>query len=246
MTMKVGLGREVVMLGAMVLAHLLGDYVFQTDRLANWKSRNLFGVLVHGAIVTLCTWLCSLPFDLHWWPYALMVGMLHIVIDGTRVRLRGIGPALELLLFLLDQACHGAVLALVLLASRWWGPHPAQTALGAWLQRGNRLAFAIGYVLLSMPSWVMVHFLVKGTGAESKSLPGRPGEKYLAMIERGLITTLVLGGQFILVPLVVAPRLFLESRVLQVDVERIGYLGELLLSVSVAIAVGIALRARMS
>jgi hypothetical protein len=50
----------------MFLAHLLGDYVFQGDRIAVWKSRSLWGVLVHGAIVTAFAWLCSLPFSASW------------------------------------------------------------------------------------------------------------------------------------------------------------------------------------
>jgi hypothetical protein len=61
------------MVEMMLLAHLLGDYVFQTDALVRWKLRSLWGVVAHGAVVTLCLWLCSLPFSLTWWPYALGV-----------------------------------------------------------------------------------------------------------------------------------------------------------------------------
>ena len=43
------------MLQAMLLAHLLGDYVLQNDALARWKSRSLWGVAAHGAVVTACT-----------------------------------------------------------------------------------------------------------------------------------------------------------------------------------------------
>jgi len=48
---------------AMYLAHLVGDYVLQWDALARWKSRELKGVLAHGMIVLIVTWLLSLPFD---------------------------------------------------------------------------------------------------------------------------------------------------------------------------------------
>jgi hypothetical protein len=233
------------MIGVMFLAHLLGDYVFQTDTLARWKARSAWGVLAHGAIVTLCTWLCSLPFDPGWWPWALLIGVTHAGIDWARVSARVVGPAAELALFAADQACHAGVIGLALYLSGWLGERPAETALGLWLQGGDRLALASGYVLLSMPAWVMVHFLVHGAGAVSKSLPGKPGEKYLGMIERGLIATLVLLGQFLLVPLVVVPRLMLDARGLRAEEERIGYLSELLLSVSLAVGVGVALRARL-
>ena len=107
---------------------------------------------------------------------------------------------------------------------------------------GQRLEFLAGYVLLSMPAWVIVHFVVSGTGAESKSLPGRPGERYVGMIERGLIATFVLLGQFFAVPLVLAPRLVLDGSEGRLDGERIGYLSEILVSVSLAVAVGLFLR----
>jgi len=55
----------------MFLAHLVGDYVLQWDRLAQWKSRELKGVLAHGLMVGVVTWLFSLPFDPNWWPWSL-------------------------------------------------------------------------------------------------------------------------------------------------------------------------------
>ncbi len=231
------------MLQSLFFAHLLGDYVFQNDRIAQWKSRSVWGVVVHGLIVTFFTWLCSLPFAINWWPYVLVVGATHIAIDFTRTKFGKVDPATALFLFLLDQALHALVIALTVYWSGWLAPRPAETALGLWLQSGNRLPFFTGYVLLSMPAWVLVHFVVKGMGAESKSLPGRPGEKYVGMLERGLIATFVLLGQYLLVPLVVAPRLALDGISTRGETERIGYLGELLVSISLAVGVGMALKA---
>ena len=51
------------MIVAMLLAHLIGDYIFQWDGLANWKSRAIQGVLVHGAIVSSVTVLMALLID---------------------------------------------------------------------------------------------------------------------------------------------------------------------------------------
>jgi hypothetical protein len=226
----------------MVLAHLLGDYVFQNDALVRWKGRSLWGVAAHGAVVTVCTWLCSLPFVLDWWPYALGVGALHATIDAVRSEIRPIGPSADFALLLVDQAAHALVLILALGWSGWLGPRPAETALGTWLKEGHRLTFVVGYVLLTRPAWVLVHFCVQGTGAMSKSLPGRPGERYVGMLERALIATFVLVGQYLLIPLVVAPRLVVDGPGERVEGERIGYLGELLISISLAVGVGILLK----
>lgn len=230
------------MLQTILFAHLLGDYVFQTDRIAVWKSRSVWGVLAHGGIVTFCTWLCSLVFSPSWWPYALLVGTAHIAIDIARSKAGQVKPSVALLLFVLDQGLHALSIVLAVRWSGWMSPRPAQSALGEWLQEGNRMVFLIGYALLSMPAWVLVHFVVSGTGAVSKSLPGRPGEKYVGMLERGLIATFVLMGQFLAVPLVLVPRLALDGPGREVEAERMGYLGELLLSVCLAVGVGLALR----
>ena len=230
------------MLQAMFLAHLLGDYVFQTDRIAVWKGRSVWGVLVHGSIVTFFAWLCSVPFALNWWPYALLIGAVHIALDIARTKVGRVKPNVALLLLLIDQALHALTIILVVRWSGWMEVRSGVGPVGEWLHTGNRMAFLLGYVLLSMPAWVLVHFLVSGMGAVSKSLPGRPGEKYVGMLERGLIATFVLMGQFFAVPLVLAPRLALDGPSGRVEAERIGYLGELLVSTSLAVAVGLFLR----
>jgi len=227
---------------AAILGHLLGDYVFQTDKLAGWKSRSVWGVLAHSGIVTLCTWVCSLPFSPRWWPYALLIGAVHAAIDVARTKVKTRSPGLVLLLFCLDQALHVLVITLVVRGSGWIDLSRTETALGAWLVEGSRLRYLTGYVLLSMPSWVLVHFVVSGTGAVSKSLPGRPGERYVGMLERGLIATFVLMGNLLAVPLVLVPRLAIDGLGSRVETERVGYLGEILASVSLAVAVGLLLR----
>ncbi len=235
--------REAEMTYAMVIAHLLGDYILQTDGIARWKQRSMWGVLAHGALVTVALVLCSLPFDLYWWPYALVLGVTHTCIDIVRARLGSISPAVDLGLFLADQAAHALAILAVLAWTGWLLPREAETGLGRWLQTGPRLQLIAGYLLLTMPAWVLLHFLTRGMGASRTGLPGRPGEKYAGMLERSLIATLVMAGQFLLIPLVLAPRLVLDGRGERVAAEPLGYLNELLCSVGLAVAVGLVLRA---
>lgn len=230
------------MVQAMFLAHLLGDYVLQPDFLACWKKRSSWGVLAHGVVVTLSLWLCSLPFTLDWWPWAAGIGAVHVLLDLLRARIGPVGPIGDLFLFLADQGLHMLIIGVGLALTGWLEPRPAETVFGAWLQADNRLTFVIGYVLLTMPGWVLVHFIARAAGAKTTSLPGRPGEKYMGMLERGFIATFVLLGQFLLVPLVVVPRLLLDRHGGRVETERFGYLNELLISVGLAVAVGLFLR----
>ena len=234
--------KGIAMVQALFLAHLLGDYVLQTDGLARWKSRSVRGLLVHGIVVTFSMWVCSLPFTPSWWPYVLGLGAVHTLIDFVRVKIGPVGPKTTLLLLLADQVAHALTVAVGLAWSGWLSPRVAETAFGVWLQTNHRLTFIAGYVLLTTPARVLVSFLMRALGAESTSLSDRPRERTVCMIERGLIATLVLMGQFLPIPLVVAPRLVLNRRNSRAEVEQIGYVGELLIGFGLAVAVGLFLK----
>ena len=230
----------------MFLAHLLGDYVFQTDGIARWKARSLVGVLAHGSIVTLATLVCAALVSPCWWPYALMIGVTHAAIDLVRARfLRTSNSTWELIWYLLDQLAH---LAVIVAVAKWSGaPSPSEPASVARMLADPRvLAFALGYTLLLDPGWVFLRFTVRGVwGPDAAPCLGQ-GTKYGPMIERVLITSCVLTGQFHLVPLVLLPRRLVPLRVkgrgVGVLVRPTGYWAETAMSVLLAMAVGLALR----
>ena len=58
------------MITAVLLAHLVGDYILQWNALAILKSKALKGVIAHGAIVWAVTWLMTALFNPAWWPWA--------------------------------------------------------------------------------------------------------------------------------------------------------------------------------
>jgi hypothetical protein len=67
-------------------------------------------------------------------------------------------------------------------------------------------------------------------------------DKYVGILERGLITTCIMTGQFLLVPLVILPRLVLkEPRVRDICYATLCRT-ELLASVALAVAIGVMLR----
>ncbi|MGB0653206.1 MAG: DUF3307 domain-containing protein [Thermoplasmatota archaeon] len=106
---------------ALLLAHLVGDFVLQTDWV--WRNkRRLWGLLLHGAIhaalvlAALGPWIAAgdlaTATSLR---VAAAVGYLHILIDAVKTR----GPAAYRTSwwgFVIDQALHVVSLAAVL----WW------------------------------------------------------------------------------------------------------------------------------
>ena len=232
---------------AMYLAHLVGDYVLQWDALARWKSREIKGVLAHGMIVLVVTWLLSLPFDAGWWPWALAIALTHTAVDaatlwlGKRLPLQGNGT-LALARYLIDQVVHLGIITLVLV----WSGHltvPAGTAdWVAELRHHRLLVLALGYTFITLPSWILVQFAVYGLVDGSAPDFSRSANKYMGILERGLITTCVMTGQFLLVPLVTLPRLLLEGPQVRGSSHATLYITELLASVALAVAIGLVLR----
>jgi len=232
---------------AMYLAHLVGDYILQWDSLARWKSREFKGVLAHGMIVLVVTWLLSLPFDIGWWPWALAIGLTHTAVDaatlwlGKRVPLQGSGTV-ALARYLIDQAVHLTIITVVL---GWSGQMttPAGPAdLMVELHHNRLLVLALGYTFVTLPAWILVQFTVYGLVDGSAPDFSRSASKYVGILERSLITTCVITGQFLLVPLVTLPRLLLEGPQVRGSSHTTLYITELLASVALAVAIGLVLR----
>jgi hypothetical protein len=227
------------MIIAMFLAHLVGDYVLQWNRLAAWKAREMKGVLAHGLIVVAVTWLFSLPFDPTWWRGVVLIGLSHTAIDAFQLRVRL--PIAPLLRFTLDQVAHVAFILLALTQGGFLHPSSIVADMLASLRDERVLAYMLGYAFVTMPAWVVVKFLVYGLVKGSAPNFAGGANKYLGIFERLLITTFVALGQFILIPLVATPRLVYEWPQVGGGERGSLYVAELLISLGLSIATGLAL-----
>jgi uncharacterized membrane protein len=228
------------MIVAMFLAHLVGDFILQWDRLAQWKSRELQGVLVHGLIVTVVTWVFAIPFAPGWWQGILFIGIAHTTIDAAQWLYTL--PGSPLIRFLSDQFLHLLVILIALAAGGYLNLTTPGDDILFGIQHNYFLVYLLGYAFLTMPAWVLLKFLgyalVERTGPSF--LDG--SRKYIGIVERVLVATFVLMGQFILIPLVAIPRLVLEWRQISNKDRRTLYLFELFTGVSLAVGVGLLLR----
>ncbi|HET7473689.1 MAG TPA: DUF3307 domain-containing protein [Candidatus Limnocylindrales bacterium] len=131
---------HVLVLGWLVLAHLLADFVLQTGSIARAKAESgsaaLGGLLAHGLIVAALLVPVGLAFGGSGWAFVAWSAILHVAIDRAKVvltrraarralaeaRAAHEGPAPEdhlgrawtpapATLFVLDQVAHLAVLA---------------------------------------------------------------------------------------------------------------------------------------
>ncbi len=227
----------------MVIAHLIGDYLLQFNCIARWKARSVWGVVAHGAIVTATAWVCTLLFAPAWWTYALLIGVLHTGIDIIRARLiHPTSATSDLVYYGLDQAVHIIIIGLVVHIS---DPATAPYRFATFLTP-RVLGFAIGYLMLLQPSWVMLRFTVRGLWGETAAPHLGAGEKFEPMMERVLITTSVMFGHFYLIPLILLPRrvsgIQVQSNGMAMWMRLTAHWAETFMSVLVAISVGLVLR----
>jgi hypothetical protein len=232
-----------LMLVAMLLAHFVGDYWLQWDALALWKSRSITGAVVHGVLVFIVTILIALLVDPSWWLWAAFIGISHVVIDGGQQWWKewqqGNGALLSpLTRFLLDQVLHLGIIWVVVIVS---GKMPAFSKPNNILTH-RWLLTLLGYVLVTLPAWIIIEFTVRGLIQGDPPNFQESTNKYIGSLERGLMTTCVILGQFILVPLVTLPRFVLEHHQMRDNSRQTIYVAELLASIGFAVGVGLFLR----
>lgn len=221
---------------AMILAHLVGDFVLQWDGLARWKASEWAGVLVHSVIIMLTTAAFALPFDRSWWDGILLISASHLAIDSLWFFKKfSFSPLLR---FGLDQVLHYLfiILALAMTGYLQWG-----NIWGGILDSARAtplLTGLMGYAFITMPAWVLLKFVVYGLlKGQPPNFPAGPN-KFVGISERLIITTLVLFGQVLLVPLVTLPRLIIEwPHVVNGGGDGV-YVVELISSVMLAVGVG--------
>ena len=177
---------------ALIFAHLLADFVLQTDAMVRNKHRPavLFG---HMIAVAATSWL-ALGFAPA--PALLaLVAVSHAAIDATKLRWGGLGFRG----FSLDQAGHLAMIALAAAlfpaayASGLWASLAAQTA-PALARLPEAMTLAAGLIATVWAGGHAVAALMTGVVTPAAaSLPR--GGRLIGKLERLLILTLVLAGE---------------------------------------------------
>ena len=140
----------------MLLAHLVGDYVLQWDALAQWKSRELRGVIAHSVVLFAVTALFAAPFAADWWRGVLLISVSHFLVDAAQFYIRP--PIPPLLRFLLDQFLHFFFILVALLAGGYlvWGH--IWDGIVASAQQTPLMTALLGYAFITMPTWVLLKF----------------------------------------------------------------------------------------
>lgn len=198
----------------LMLGHLIGDFVLQPYWLVMAKRNGWPGLLIHVGVVTFVTailvW-ASIPI---WWVWVIILYLGHLFIDQFRTfvftdNTNGKG----LLLLVLDQLAHIALIALLAWAATGWrfsdlqllltDSAPDQFRLIAYM---SALAILIGVVpILEVEITVAVwatqgHQVGHTVGIDT-------ADRVLGSLERVVAMVLILTGYGLISPLIFLPRL---------------------------------------
>lgn len=204
---------ELSLLIRLIIAHLLTDFVFQSDSWVNqrfkngWHSKYLY---VHGILAGILAYFFSGLWNLFWIP--LVITATHILIDGLKIKFEN-----NIQSIVIDQLGHIIVILAI------WAciiiPKPEDIAvLEQIFFSGTKIWIIIAaYLIVIWPSSTLISKITEKWRRDifenNKSL--EKAGKWIGMLERFLILTLVLIKQYEAIGLLVAAKSifrFSESR----------------------------------
>lgn len=205
------LGSEGTALALLLLGHVLGDFVFQTDELAENKHR-LVPLLSHVGIVIVVHAVAFIPLLSRQTVLVVgFVGVFHLLIDAVSARVRR-RETTSASLFLGDQMAHLLVILVgwSLMDSSAWTVAPVVTALGGvdrlpWSEMTTGALYVSAFVFAHEGGNTIVRGVLPEEGPESEGDDLEAGS-LIGSLERWIILLLGLAGRWESVALVVAAK----------------------------------------
>ncbi len=231
----------------LILASLLGDFVFQPARLAAWKARTPLGLLVHGAVhLALVAGVGVGYWSLRYLLLAATLAAAHLAVDAAKIRLdRRVGGGYwPVATFLGDQAAHLAATVGLAAAYGFADASPLAPALAA-ARAPEVVVVSAVYVAALFGGAVLVRLVTDVFRPPSSPGAGHPegAGAYIGVVERLAVTTLVALNQYGAAGFVLAAKSIARYRRIEEEKEFGDYfLVGTLTSMTLAILAGLAVR----
>lgn len=136
----------------LLLAHLLGDFPLQTNRVYKMKLANKRGLLLHVMIHVVTAAALIKQFWLHW-PLLLALAVIHFLTDYIKIQTQKQGQPLTFG-FIADQIAHLVTLG----ALAWWRPDVV-SILPIWLVITAVFFATIPALMTLIWVWANDHYL---------------------------------------------------------------------------------------
>jgi hypothetical protein len=224
----------IIWLIKLLLAHLLTDFVLQPTSWIESRNKKHFQsvhLYLHGLITALAA---LLLIGVHYWWVVLIILVTHIAIDGWK----SYRPN-ETKYFLIDQCLH----LLVILVCWYFIFLNADDIVSAWelINTKNILIVITAYVFVTFPAGILIGQLTKKWRDQIPDAPtlGNAG-KWIGIIERIIILTLVFNHQYAAMGLLITAKSLLRfSEANRAEIKTEYLLIGTLISITLAILVGL-------
>jgi len=139
----------------LTLAHFLTDYPFQTDKLFQKKTHNIFGVIIHGCLLFLTMLVLIFPYSFHLLPFIciVLITITHVLQDKLKVFLsyrEEIGE--NFFYYIIDQGLH---IFIIFLFSKYF-PLPAVKGEGLWFD-DFYFKFLTFLIIITYAYWILTY-----------------------------------------------------------------------------------------
>lgn len=165
----------------LLLGHLLGDFVLQTDIIAGNKSKYWQWTALHAFLVTLCIFVLAVPFGSLTLFLVLLNGIVHFFIDFYKPALIKILKMSELTGFIADQLLHMIILYLISLTA-------IPDISSFMLQDPKNIKLILVLILVTSFASVLNQFLLGAVFPRADARFFEQGEKQVGIIIRLFIT----------------------------------------------------------
>jgi len=187
------------------LGHLLGDFVLQPGWLVAAKREGVWGLLLHVAVIGLCTAVILGEIVVHLWNIVLLAMAAHLAIEVITVRIRATSRISGLSVFLIDQGLHVvSLVALVWIASRLMDIETA-TAFGVTAST-PALGLACAVVAVAFMGAIVCHEVTNVFGPDSKRRVILPFDwaRVYGMVERtaALLAAVLVNPAYLVLPFI--------------------------------------------
>lgn len=174
----------------LLLAHIVGDFILQTSSMVQNKKWFAPTMLLHVMIVFGLTWAFS-----GLWLLAIIIAVLHWLIDSIKVTLLKKYPAKDAALFAGDQLLH----LLVIIAIWCWHYQLLSNCYNAFLSHFTNYKtslFLLGYAFVIWPTGYIIKFALQKIAPLKGDGNVERGGRLIGQFERVIILTFVLLNQY--------------------------------------------------
>jgi len=237
------------------VAHLLGDFFFQTDTLCQKKQEKGlrgFAMYRHALILSAVSWLAT--WNVCFWWAALLIGVGHLLIDALKISLERnikvsdkngnrcpLGESrLAIWTFLTDQLLHvGWMYAII----RLWLFHNDWSQIAFIEELGMKpLLFIIALMICGKPANILIRFILRYfTNEHFSKIDGSDSFKAGALIgtlERWLVVFFICLQQYAAIGFLIAAKSILRFNETKKPEKSEYVLAGTLLSLTIALVCG--------